>query len=520
MAEPAHRDYAVVDCIAHHAGSTPDKLATVELPSGRRHSYAQMHERIGRIAGHLSSLGVSSGDRVGFLALNSTDILDLVFATWRIGGIVVALNFRLTAEELGHILSDSEPRVIVHDRDLPETIDALKASISGVTWIETAGDGSDSAFELAITHCAEPIMERVHQALQDHCMLMYSSGTTGKPKGVIITHGMLQFSFAAGVGPGQSTQESTSLAVMPLFHIAAMNVSCLPALTIGATTVVMRAFEPGAVLSVLSDPRMAITHFFAVPAAFNALRQHPGADTTDFSRLVTVISGAETVPPPLVVWWSKRGVSIQEGFGLTETAGQGCLLAKPDVAGKIGSAGKPLIHSRMKIVRNDGTDAGPDESGEIWIQGAVVTPGYWNRPDATAEAFNGNWFRTGDIGRCDRDGYFYIEDRLKDMYISGGENVYPAEIEGVLYGMEDIAEVAVIGVRDEKWGQAGCAVVVPKPGRDIDLAAIADFCEGRLAKYKQPAHLVLLEALPRNATGKVQKFRLREMVPLQLGLEQ
>ena len=518
MAETTYTDYAVVDCIAHHAGSTPDKLAMVELPSGRRYSYAQMHGRISRLAGHLRALGIGSGDRVGFLALNTTDILDLVFATWRIGGIAVALNFRLTAEELGFILADSGPRIIVHDRDMRETVDALKAGFDNLTWIETAGDGSDSAFETAIAQCREPVEERVPQALHDHCMLMYSSGTTGRPKGVIITHGMLHFSFAAGVGPGQGSQNSVSLAVMPLFHIAAMNVSCLPALTTGATTVVMRVFEPGAVLAVLGDREMAISHFFAVPAAFNALRQHPGAEATDLSRLVTVLSGAETVPPPLVAWWSERGVLIQEGFGLTETAGQGCLLAKQDVVDKIGSAGKPLIHSRMKIVKNDGTDAGPDETGEIWIKGAVVTPGYWKRPEATAGAFVDGWFRTGDIGRRDSEGYYYVEDRLKDMYISGGENIYPAEIEGVLYGMEDIAEVAVIGVSDGTWGQVGCAAVVPKSGRGIDLAAISGFCDGRLAKYKHPAHLVLLEALPRNATGKVLKFRLREMVPARLGL--
>lgn len=518
MAERTHTVYAVVDSIAHHASCSPEKLAMVELPSGRRYSYAQMHERTGRIAGHLKALGLGPGDRVGFLALNTTDILELVFATWRIGGIVVALNFRLTADELGYVLNDSGPRIIVHDRELQDTVNALKAGHDGVTWIETAGDGSDSAFEQAITKCAEPIMERVPQVLQDRCMLMYSSGTTGRPKGVIITHGMLHFSFAAGVGPGWATQDSISLAVMPLFHIAAMNVSCLPALTMGATTVVMRAFEPGAVLAVLGDPDMVISHFFAVPAAFNALRQHPDAGATDLSRLVTVLSGAETVPPPLVAWWGERGVSIQEGFGLTETAGQGCLLAREDVVDKTGSAGKPSIHSRMKIVKDNGTDAGPDEIGEIWIQGAVVTPSYWNRPEATAESFDGGWFRTGDIGRRDSDGYYYIEDRLKDMYISGGENIYPAEIEGVLYGMEDIAEVAVIGVSDETWGQVGCAAVVSKPGRNVDLPAIADFCEGRLAKYKQPAHLVLLEALPRNATGKVLKFKLRETVPARLGL--
>ena len=318
--------YWVVDTIAHHATSNPDKLATVELPSGRRRTYAQMHDRIGRIASQLSSFGISTGDRVAFLALNSTDILELVFATWRVGGIVVALNFRLTAEELRFIVEDAGPTIVVHDRSLPDIVDELKKRTRVARWIETDGEGGDSVFEQQIAAAPGPVADRVPQVLQDHCMLMYSSGTTGRPKGVIITHGMLHFSHAAGIGPGRTTQDAVSLAVMPLFHIAAMNVSCLPALSVGATAIVMRMFEPGAVLGVLGDPGFGVTHFFAVPAAFNALRQHPDAEGTDFSHLVTVISGAETVPPPLVAWWGRRGVAIQEGFGLTETAGQGCFL--------------------------------------------------------------------------------------------------------------------------------------------------------------------------------------------------
>jgi len=340
--------------------------------------------------------------------------------------------------------------------------------------------------------------------------LMYSSGTTGRPKGVIITHGMLMFSSAAGVGPGRSTPAGRSLAAMPLFHIAAMNVSCLPALTLGGSVAILRAFEPGAVLKALGDADLGITHFFAVPAAFNAMSQHPLADSTDYSRLVTVISGAEAVPPALVEWWKQYDVRLQVGYGLTETAGQGCLLSHDDVWSKTPSAGKSLIHSRMKIMCDETREAEPDESGEIWIRGGVVTPGYWNNEVATKEAFVGDWFRTGDIGRCDKDGFFYIEDRLKDMYISGGENVYPVEIENVLYEMDAIREVCVIGVTDKNWGETGCVVAAPHEGKTISLEAILDHCRDRLAKYKLPSHLVTTDVLPRNATGKVLKYQLRQ----------
>ena len=509
--------YAAVDWIAHHATSTPEKTALIELPSGRSQSYQQVHERVGRLAAHLKDLGIKPGDRVGFLALNTTDILELCFATWRLGGIVLALNFRLTATELEFIVNDAAPDVMVHDREMRPVVAELKTMTNVAHWVETGGDGSDSAYEQAIAAAETTIAARIAQPLQTQCMLMYSSGTTGRPKGVIITHGMLTFSAAAGAGPGYQSPKSVSLAVMPLFHIAAMNVSCLPAMCIGATSIVMRTFEPGAVLAAIDDASLGVTHFFAVPAAFNALRQHPDAEKTDFSRLVIAVSGAETVPPPLVAWWSEHGVVLQEGYGLTETAAQGCLLAKEDVGRKIGSAGKSLMHSQLKIMRDEDNEAQPGEPGEIWIKGAVVTPGYWNNPQATAEALRGDWFRTGDIGRMDEDGYFYIEDRLKDMYISGGENVYPAEIEGVLYGIDAIAEVAVIGVADETWGEIGCAIVAVKPGHEVTLNDLAAHCANKLAAYKHPAHLHLVDALPRTATGKVLKFELRQSMAELLG---
>ena len=503
--------YAVIDWLAYHAATQPDAVATRELPTGRTQSYQAMHDRVGRLAAALRARGVGVGDRVAFLMPNSSDILDLTFATWRLGGVVLALNFRLSATELEFIIGDAGAHVVIYDATLKDLVAATRAPDVG-HWIATCGNGDPSPFEDEIADQAAPIAERVAQRLEDQCMLMYSSGTTGHPKGVIITHGMIHFSAVGSFGPCRTTAQSASLATMPLFHIAAMNVSCLPMFAIGATCVVMRAFEPEAVLAAISDPELAITHTFAVPAAFNALRQSEGAEDADFSRLVTVISGAETVPDALVAWWSARGIDIQEGYGLTETASAGCLLPRGDVARKHGSTGLPTMYGAMKIMADPTCPASTDELGEIWIKGPVVTPGYWNLPQATAEAFHDGWFRTGDIGRKDADGFLYVEDRLKDMYISGGENVYPAEVENVLYGHDAIAEVAVIGVADARWGEVGCAFIVPKPEAKLDQTLIEKHCSDKLARFKQPVHMIEIEALPRNGTGKVLKQELRKLV--------
>ncbi len=499
----------IIDWIAHNALNLPYKTATIELPSGREETYAQMHDRVGRIAGWLKGLGVEKGDRVGVLALNSIDTLDIIFATWRIGAVHLALNFRLTPTELDYIIGDAEPKVLIADVELADSVSALSVEIEHI--VETDGLGGDTDFE-ARTRDAEPITEMVELEPEDQCMLMYSSGTTGVPKGVIITCGMMLWAQVnAGAAMG-CTQDMVSLAVMPLFHIGGLQVFTCPALFAGGTAVTMRTFDPGATLDAFSDKNLGVTHFLGVPAIFNALRDHPKNPESDFSGLKTVIAGAEAVPASLVNWWNERGVVIQEGYGMTENVASCCILGRDDVTSHIGSAGKALRHTQIRISREDGSEADPGESGEIWCRGPVVTPGYWKRTDADEETFVDGWLRTGDIGSRDAEGFIYIEDRLKDMYISGGENVYPAEIENILYELEEIREVAVIGVPDERWGESGCAVVALQEGAEITPDEILAHCRPRLARFKHPNHVVFVDELPRNATGKVLKFELRKTI--------
>ncbi len=507
-----------VDWTAYHAKVAPEKRALIDLASGREYSYAQMNERVGRVAAHLTALGVKPGDRVGFLNMNSTDVMEIMLGTWRIGAASLALNWRLTAPELEFIINDSNPNVIFMDDGFVELAADLQKSTDVKHWIVTDGLGGPSPYEKALA-AADPILSKtLQQPLEDMAILMYSSGTTGRPKGVIITHEMLFFAATNAASISRIDRQSVNLATMPLFHIGGINVFACPVLYAGGCSVIQRSFEPGETLDAFSNADFAISHFIGVPAIFNALKMHPKNPEADFSRLKTVLAGAEAVPDALVNWWYDRGIVIQEGYGMTETTASSCILPPEHVPSMVGSCGLPLIHCDMKIVREDGTDAAPGELGEIWMRGPVITPGYWNRPEANEESFVDGWFRSGDVGKQDAAGFFYIEDRVKDMYISGGENVYPAEIENVLYELEQIAEVAVIGVEDTKWGEVGCAVVALKDGQTLTMAEIATHVDGRLARFKQPVHMTIVEALPRNATGKVLKFELRKSVPPMLEL--
>lgn len=505
------------DWIGYHRSVLPDASAQLDLASGRHLSYQQLDERVGQVAAFLKQLGIGRGDRVAFLAFNSTDITDLVFACWRIGASALALNFRLTAPELAFIVDDASPRAILVDTALADLAADLKAETSIEHWIQTDGLGGKSPFEDAIASQTPLLAPEIGNVFSDEAMLMYSSGTTGKPKGVIITHEMMTFAGINAQTGFDMNRSTVSLASMPLFHIGGF-VMVTNAIYAGGSAIVQRAFEPGQTLATFNDPNLGVTSFLGVPAMYNAMKAHPDVETTDFSRMVTMLAGAETVPAALVEWWMDRGIHIQEGYGMTETAASSCALPKAYVATKVGSAGKQLMHSEMRIVRADGSTADPDELGEIWMRGPTITPGYWNRPEANQESFVDGWFRSGDIGCRDKEGFIYIEDRIKDMYISGGENVYPAEVENVLYAFDQVAEAAVIGVPDSHWGETGCAIIVLKDGADLELDEIHAACSRSLAKFKWPRHLTFVDALPRNATGKVLKFELRKSIPEKLEL--
>ncbi|NNJ64404.1 MAG: AMP-binding protein, partial [Xanthomonadales bacterium] len=357
---------------------------------------------------------------------------------------------------------------------------------------------------------ADPVESIVPMTPDEQAMLMYSSGTTGRPKGVVLTHGNILAAVINEAINFEADRNTVSYAVMPLFHIGAMMGFSVPAMFFGGTAIVERVFDPVRMLDTITREDYGVTHFLGLPAIYGALAMQPEYATADFSRVVIAAGGAEPMPEPLLKSWYEHGVPIVEVYGMTEVCGLACSLLREDIPDKIGSAGKAAMFIDMKIMKSATEEAAPGEQGEIWMRGANVTPGYWNRPEANEEAFVDGWLRSGDIGRKDAEGFIYIDDRIKDMYISGGENVYPAEVENVLYMLPQVAEAAVVGVPDPKWGEVGCAVVVLKEGESLDLPAVTEHCAQHLARYKHPQKLVIRDELPRNATGKVLKFKIRE----------
>jgi fatty-acyl-CoA synthase len=495
------------DWIAHFGRRTPDKLAAVDLGSGRRLSYAQFDARIARLAAHLRDrLAVARGDRVAVLAMNTTDTLEIQFACGRIGAVFLPLNTRFTVPELQFIVGDATPKVIVHDAELRENALAVaKLCRTEFTLLLGAGGSYEAAIE-----SSKPLDQAELVTLDDISTIMYTSGTTGQPKGAIITHGMTFWNCVNLGGPAYISPSSVLLTVLPLFHTGGLNCYTNPVLHAGGTVLIMRAFDPAAALQLISDPSSGINVFFGVPSIYQFMAQHPAFADADFSRLVIGGVGGAPMPVPLLKVWEARGVALQQGYGMTETSPAVLTLDREDAVRKAGSSGKPVLHTEVRIVRPDGIDAGVGELGELWVKGPNVTPGYWNRPDANASSFTDGWLHTGDAARIDDEGFYTIVDRWKDMYISGGENVYPAEVESVLHQLDAIAEAAVIGVPSEQWGETGMAIIAVKPGHSITSAEIHAHCEANLARYKWPRLIRYVDALPRNATGKIHKPTLRK----------
>ncbi len=496
------------DWTAHHADVRPDKVAIIDLDTGAELTYQQLDSRSCQLAGWLQAHGARKGERVAVLMPNCSQFFEVQFACSKIGAICLPLNWRLTASELEYILGDSTPVVLIHDASFRDVAGQLAGTCSIDTLLELDPETVASGYEEALRagHEHEPV-DSTHD---DVCMIMYTSGTTGHPKGALITHGMVFYNCVNLGIPVGITPDTVQLVVLPLFHTGGLNCYANPILHAGGRILLMREFDPGRALAVLGDDTLGVTHFFAVPAPYQFMMQHPDFETTDLSRLQAAGVGGAPCAEAILSTWMGRGVPLIQGWGMTETSPGGIALDADNALRKIGSSGKPLLHTEIRIVDDEGNDVVQGTVGELLIRGPNITPGYWNNPEATEKSFTDGWLMTGDAARADEEGFIYIVDRWKDMYISGGENVYPAEVENVIYQLPQVAEAAIIGVPSERWGETGKAVLVVKEGESLDADEVIAHCIRHLAKFKVPQSVEFVDVLPRNATGKVLKRELRE----------
>lgn len=491
--------------VARHARTDPDRVAVTFGDTDR--TYAELDARAARLAGALAERGVTVGDRVAVLLPNRAEYVEAIVALSRLGAIAVLLNFRLTAPEIRHQLSDSGASAMLTDAGL-DALAGTAAESTAVRFRLVAGP----AYEQALAE-AKPLPERrVDPAAP--MLILYTSGTTGRPKGAVLTHeGFHLWATLRIAHMGYGRDCRTTLCAVPIFHVAG-SASVFHTLLVGGRLVVhpSGAFDAGEIIDVLDRQRVNLSFF--VPAQWQAIVRHPSIAGRDFPHLKWANWGAAPASAALVreIRAAFPAVALTSAFGMTETYATAMVLQPEHVEDKPASIGRPLLGVEVRVVDAQMRDVPAGEVGEIVYRGPTVTTGYWNAPEQTAEAFRGGWFHSGDLVRVDEDGFYYVVDRIKDMIISGGENVYCAEVENVLAAHPKVGSVAVVGAPDERWGEVPVAVVVPRDGEPPTAEELRSHGCARLASYKVPRRLLVVDALPMNSGGKVRKEVLRDLV--------
>ena len=486
------------DWLARNALYTPDAPALVWAPTGKTYTYAELHRTGEQLAvGLAERFDLSKGDRIAVLAENTMEHVLLFCAAQKAGYVLVPLNFRLATPELQYLVSDSEPHVLFASADYRDTAKDLGTEAPVVSLGEVD----------PVIGSASGKMGGDDPDLDDPLMILYTSGTTGRPKGTIIPHEMLFWNSVNTELRLNLTAEDRSFNAAPFYHTGGWNVLLTPFLHHGATTYLFPAFDPGAVLRTCEAEDLTI--LWGVPTMLKMMADHEAFEDVTLDTVRYAVVGGEAMPEPLIRTWQDKGVPIRQGFGMTEVGVNCFSLPERDALRKIGSIGFPNFYVDAAVVDDDGEEVPPNTTGELLMRGPVVTPGYWRDPEATDEATDADgWFHTGDLVTVDEEGYYYVVGRKHDMFISGGENVYPAEIESALYEHPAVDEAAVIGVPDDEWGEVGAAFVVP--GGDLDPETVTKHCRQHLAKYQVPKHVRILDELPLGDSGKVDKVALRE----------
>jgi len=503
------------DWLGRRAALSPEKVGIVDDARGGRELTFAAWDRAANQTAHLlrQRLGVRRGDRVAVLAMNCVEALDLLFACGKLGAIFTPLNYRLTSAELGRYLAATTPDVLVYGPEFAATSEALRGETSFVPRAFVALDGSarangDDVDFAEREAAADKPLPPAQIGWDEPWILCGTGGTTGTPKAAMLTYRSITANAVNTISSFGLSASDVTLLDAPLFHTGGLNVFTLPLLLAGGTSIVRRSFDATAVH--VGAHERGVTIYFGVPTMFLAVSQHPRFAEGALGKLRIYISGGAPCPEPLFHAYWDRGIDLKTGYGLTEAGPNNFWLPPADVRRKVGSVGHPLFFVEARVEGEAGELVRPGDVGELLLRGPHVFGGYWGQPEETAKVMSEGWLRTGDLARRDEEGCFYIAGRSKDLIISGGENVYPAEVETVLAAHAAVAEAAVIGVPHEKWGQVGCAFVVPKEGTTPEPEEILAFCRMRLAKYKVPATVVLVSALPRTGAGKIDKKALAE----------
>ncbi len=499
----------LADWIERQADFTPDKAAL--RFEGDVWTYHDLALAIARTAGALRELGVHAGDTVAYLGLNNPHELALLFACARLGAIFAPLNWRLAPAEHRQVLNDCHPAVLVVEAPFAESIAPLCVDAPAPRLVVLGTVPRCRSSGEALLESAAPLPPDVRGGSPDAPVLLcYTSGSTGKPKGALLTQAALFWNAVNSTHMHDLTRADRILTTLPLFHVGGLNILTLPALHAGATVVLHPKFDAGAALAAIQGEGITLT--VLVPAQLDMMMASERWPEARLSSLRCISTGSTIVPPRLFAALHARGVPLIQVYGSTETSPIATYVIAADAAHKPGSAGKAGLHCSVRVVDADAAVVPPGVAGEIVVQGPNVMAGYLNAPSATADALRDGWFHTGDIGHFDEEGYLWVDGRRSDMIISGGENIYPAEIENALIEAGIVEEVAVIGKPDDKWGEMVVAVVVPKTGQVLRDADVLGALQGRIARYKQPREIVFLDALPKSALGKVRRDELRRLV--------
>ncbi len=503
------KQLVIGEVLARWARRMPEKEAVVFQE--KRLTYNELNERVNRLANGLLDMGVQKDEKVAVLFMNSIEVVECYLACWKIGAVVVAINFRLTGPEISYQVDQSDSKVFVYGQMFQETVNTITDQIPKVHHYVCPGESiSENIIDYeAILNGSSPEDPVVFVSDDDPAFILYTSGTTGKPKGAVLTQKnilmeVINFSMEAGLIRGDR-----SVFAAPLFHVAAI-CQFFTVLFLGGTSFIMEQFDPEEMLKLIEAEKITVAQI--IPVMWISILSLPNVGDYDTSTLRTAISGAAVLLTEVLEKALKLfpGIGIYNIFGQTETTGGMTALHPRDAFNKMGSVGQRMINSESRIVDYDDRDVPVGEVGEIIYRGPTVLKEYYKNPEGTAEAMKGGWFHSGDLVREDEDGYIYVVDRKKDMIISGGENIYPAELEEVLFAHPKILEVAVIGAPDPRWGENVKAVVVPEKGESLTQEEVIEYCKKHLASYKKPKIVEFAEMLPRNAAGKVLKFELRK----------